>query len=33
MNDTALNTTLQGSDRIFIEDDERTYLALGATGT
>jgi polysaccharide export outer membrane protein len=33
MNDTALNTTLQGSDRIFIENDERTYLALGATGT
>lgn len=33
LNDTALNTTLQGGDRIYVEDDDRYFLSLGAAGT
>lgn len=29
----ALNTTLQGGDRIFVEEDPRYFLSLGAAGT
>ena len=31
--DTSLNTTLKGGDRIFIEEDDRTFLSLGAAGS
>lgn len=30
--DTSLNTTLVGGDRIFIDEDERSYISLGAAG-
>lgn len=30
--DPALDTTLQGGDRVIIEEDGRSFLALGATG-
>ena len=33
MDDTSLNTTLVGGDRVFVDEDDRTYLSLGATGT
>ena len=33
MNDTSLNTTLAGGDRIFVEADSRYFLSLGAAGT
>jgi polysaccharide biosynthesis/export protein len=33
MDDTSLNTTLVGGDRVFVEEDDRTYLSLGATGS
>lgn len=33
MDDTSLNTTLVGGDRVFVEEDERSYLSLGATGS
>lgn len=33
MDDTSLNTTLVGGDRVFVDEDERSYLSLGATGT
>ena len=33
LNDPALNTTLQGGDRIYVEDDDRYFLSLGAAGT
>lgn len=29
----ALNTTLQGGDRVYVEEDERTFLSLGAAGS
>lgn len=32
MDDTALNTTLRGGDRIHVESDTRYFLSLGATG-
>lgn len=28
-----MNTTLQGGDRVFVEEDERTFMSLGAAGT
>lgn len=31
--DTSLNTTLKGGDRVFVEEDDRTFLSLGATGS
>ena len=31
--DPALDTTLQGGDRVIIEDDKRSFLSLGATGS
>ncbi len=31
--DSTLNTTLQGGDRIFIEEDNRYFLSLGAAGS
>jgi polysaccharide export outer membrane protein len=31
--DSALNTTLQGGDRIFVEEDKRYFLSLGAAGS
>lgn len=31
--DTALNTTLQGGDRVFVEEDTRYFLSLGAAGS
>lgn len=31
--DTSLNTTLKGGDRIFVEDDDRFFMSLGAAGT
>lgn len=31
--DPDLDTTLVGGDRIIVEDDERTFLSLGATGS
>lgn len=33
LNEPRLNTTLQGGDRIYIEEDERSFLSLGAAGT
>lgn len=33
MEDASLNTTLVGEDRVFVEEDDRSYLSLGATGT
>lgn len=33
LNDTNLNTTLQGGDRVNVEEDSRYFLSLGATGT
>jgi polysaccharide biosynthesis/export protein len=33
LNDTALNTTLVGGDRIYVEEDDRYFLSLGAAGT
>lgn len=33
MQDTALNSTLQGGDRIFVEEDDRYFLSLGAAGS
>jgi polysaccharide export outer membrane protein len=32
LKDPALDTTLRGGDKVFIEADERYFLALGATG-
>lgn len=31
--DTSLNTTLKGGDRIFVEEDDRMFLSLGAAGS
>lgn len=31
--DSTLNTTLQGGDRIFVEEDARYFLSLGAAGS
>ncbi|MEL6960378.1 MAG: polysaccharide export protein, partial [Pseudomonadota bacterium] len=28
-----MDTTLQGGDKIFVEEDDRTFLSLGAAGT
>ena len=33
LDDTAMNTTLVGGDRVFVEDDDRYFLSLGAAGT
>ncbi len=33
LDDTTLNTTLVGGDRVFVEDDDRYFLSLGAAGT
>ncbi|MCX7288617.1 MAG: polysaccharide biosynthesis/export family protein [Rhodobacterales bacterium] len=33
LKDASLNTTIQGGDRIFAEDDDRYFLSLGAAGT
>lgn len=33
LEDTAMNTTLIGGDRVFVEDDDRYFLSLGAAGT
>jgi polysaccharide export outer membrane protein len=33
MDDTSLNTTLVGGDRVFVDEDDRSFLSLGATGT
>ncbi|MEP5154569.1 polysaccharide biosynthesis/export family protein [Planktotalea sp.] len=33
LNEPRLNTTLRGGDRIYVEEDERTFLSLGAAGT
>lgn len=33
MDDTSLNTTLVGGDRIFVENDSRYFLSLGAAGS
>jgi polysaccharide biosynthesis/export protein len=33
MKDTDLNTTLRGGDRVYVEDDERYFLSLGAAGS
>jgi polysaccharide biosynthesis/export protein len=31
--DTSMNTTLVGGDRIFVEEDDRFFMSLGAAGT
>ena len=33
LKDTALNISIQGGDRVFVEPDERYFLSLGATGS
>lgn len=33
MRDASLNTTMAGGDRVFIEDDQRYFLSLGAAGS
>jgi polysaccharide biosynthesis/export protein len=33
MEDTSLNTTLVGGDRVFVEPDDRYFLSLGAAGS
>jgi polysaccharide export outer membrane protein len=33
LEDTAMNTTLVGGDRVFVEDDDRYFLSLGAAST
>lgn len=33
MHDTALNTTLRGGDRVYVEEDDRYFLSLGAAGS
>lgn len=33
LSDTAQNTTLRGGDRVFVEQDGRYFLSLGAAGT
>ena len=32
LEDTAQNTTLRGGDRVFVEEDDRYFLSLGAAG-
>lgn len=33
MHDTDLNTTLRGGDRVYVEEDDRYFLSLGAAGS
>lgn len=33
LDNPGLNTTLRGGDRVFVEDDERFFLSLGAAGS
>ena len=33
LNNPSLDTTLRGGDRVFVQEDDRTFLSLGAAGT